>query len=249
MKKINLYQFAFLIFLFSCETRQWDMNHAIGWEKERMHLSTHFRILHTALDDRNIQEIADSLESSYPRITAHLQSGELPIVDVFLYKDATALNKANPGIPIWAIGLATSVSQIHIISPNNPDHDYQTMIRNTVHEFVHCVSMKINSTISNNPRWLWESIALYEANLPWDPHMLAYLVNQHPPTLTELNDIANTRIYEVGYFIAQYIVDTHGSSKLRALIENNGNLNATLNMAEEEFTRQWFSFLKKKYGI
>jgi hypothetical protein len=216
---------------------------------DRVFNTTHFRIYYTELDDTNIKEIADSLENSHPKITGQLQSGDLPIVNVHFYENIAALTKVFPDFPIWAVGQAISVSEIHMISPNDPKQDYQTMIRNTKHEFAHCVSMKINSTINNNPRWLWESVALYEANLPWDPHMLSYLVNQQPPSLKELNEFSNPKLYEVGYFIAQFIVETHGATALKSLILNNGNLKDTLKLDEAAFSKQWFTFVKKKYGI
>lgn len=217
--------------------------------KTRVYKTTHFTLNYTKSDDTNIREIADSLENSYLKITSSLQSGDLPVVNVHFYENITALNKVFPDFPNWAVGQAISLSEIHMISPNAPKQDYQTMIRNTKHEFAHCVSMKINSTIGNNPRWLWESVALYEANFPWDPHMLPYLVSQKPPSLKVLNELSNQNIYEVGYFIAQFIAETHGTNALRSLIQNNGNLKDTLNLSDEEFTKQWFAFVKKKYGI
>jgi len=36
---------------------------------------------------------------------------------------------------------------------------------------------------------------------------------------------------------------------LKSLIQNNGNLKDTLNIDDEEFTKQWFAFVKKKYGL
>jgi hypothetical protein len=231
---------AVLSLMFSCTN---------AGKTNRMHKTAHFQIYYTPLDDRNIKEIADSLENSYSRITTQLQSGDLPIVNIHFYENVAALTKAFPDFPVWAVGQATSVSEIHMVSPNEPKQDYQTMIRNTKHEFVHCVSMKINPTIGNNPRWLWEAVALYEANLPWDPRLLSYLVKQKPPSLQELNDFSNAAIYEVGYFLAQFIVETHGTGALKALIQNNGNLKDTLNMDDEEFSKQWFTFVKKKYGI
>lgn len=216
---------------------------------ERIYETRHFKISYTKIDDANIKEIADSLENSYSKITSHLNSGNLPTVNVHFYENIADLTKVFPDFPTWAVGQATSLTEIHMISPNNPQQDYHNMIRNTKHEFVHCVSIKINSTIANNPRWLWESVALYEANFPWDPHMLTYLVSQEPPSLKELNDFSNPKIYEVGYFIGQFIVETYGAKTLKSLIQNNGNLKATLNLDDEEFTKQWFSFIKKKYGI
>jgi hypothetical protein len=188
-------------------------------------------------------------ENSYPKITSHLQSGDLSVVNVHFYQNIADLTKVFPDFPVLVVGQATSISEIHMISPNDPKQDYQTMIRNTKHEFAHCVSLKINGTINNNPRWLWEAVALYEANFPWDPRMLPYLVNQEPPSLTELNELSNPNLYEVGYFIAQFISETYGASALKSLINNNGNLKDTLHMNEDEFAKQWFALVKKKYSI
>ena len=220
---------------------------------DRVYKTNHFKIFYTELDDIRIKEISDSLENNYTRIITNLKSKKLPIINIHFYADIIDLQKAVkssvPDLPVWAVGLATSVSEIHMLSPDHPKQDYQTMIRNTIHEFAHCVSLNINNTIANNPRWLWESVAIYEANLPWDPHGLSYLVNQNPPTLSELNQLSNTYIYEVGYFIADYLVETKGISVLNTLIKNNGNLRQTLNTDDQEFTKQWFAFVKKKYGI
>lgn len=220
---------------------------------DTVYSTEHFNIYYSKLDSRNIKEIADSLENSYTSILTNLQSGKLQTVNIHFYTDIVDLQKAVktsvPNLPVWALGLATSVSEIHMLSPNHPKQDYQTMIRNTLHEFAHCVSLNINRTIGNNPRWLWETVAIYEANLPWEPHQLSYLVNQKPPTIDELNQLSNTYIYEVGYFIAEYLVKTKGNSILNTLIKNNGNLRQTLNIDDEEFTKQWFAFVKEKYGI
>jgi hypothetical protein len=40
---------------------------------------------------------------------------------------------------------------------------------NVVHEFCHAVSLSVSSTFANNPRWLWETVALYE-NASWCRH-------------------------------------------------------------------------------
>ena len=219
---------------------------------DRLLTTEHFKIWYTDLDTANIREVGGSLEANFERIVTDLQSGHLPVVNVHLYADAATLREAVkssvPDLPSWAIGLATSVSEIHMLSPNFPKQDYQTMVRNLIHEFAHCVSLNINKSIGNNPRWLWESVAIYEANLPWDPNLLPYLKNQQPPSLTELNQISNTNIYEVGYFIAEYIVASRGRAMLHALIKSNGDLKA-MGMNEEAFTKQWFQFVKRKYGI
>lgn len=219
----------------------------------QIYKTKHFKIFYTKLDDKNNKEIADSLENNYTRIITNLQSQELPIVSIHFYPDSVSFREGvkswvrNP--PVYMQGITLGDSAIHMISPNAPSQDYQTMIKCTIHEFAHCVSRHINKTIVNKPRWLWESIAIYESNQTSDPHQLSYLVNQKPPTTKELNDLSNTEIYDVGYFIAEYLVKIKGNDVLNSLIKNNGNIQQTLNMDDEEFTKQWFAFVKKKYSI
>lgn len=78
---------------------------------------------------------------------------------------------------------------------------------------------------------------------------MAYLVNQKPPKLRQLNDEQDTSIYGVGYFIAQYLVESKGRSILNILIKNNGDIKQALGIDDEEFTKQWFAFVKQRYGI
>ncbi len=213
----------------------------------------HFKIYYTPLDDQNIAGTADSLESNYTRIVEDLAGENIPIIQVHFYTDIAALQEAvrhtEPNLPSFAIGLATSASEIHMLSPNHPMQQYNYMVKNTLHEFAHCVSLSINPAIANHPRWLWETVAIYEANQKNDPHSIPYLVDQEPPALEELNQFTNTYIYELGYFIAEYMVATKGKEVLNELIQNNGDLQATFNMTDGEFTKEWFAYVKKHYGI
>lgn len=212
-----------------------------------------FTIYYTDLDSNNIEIVADSLNANYDRIIGSLQSGEMPKVNIHYYSDIAQLKLAvadvEPNLPDFAIGLATSVSEIHLLSPNHPQLDFQYMIINTIHEFAHCVSFNINPNIANNPRWLWETIAVYAAGNRPNPKNLGYLINNNPPSLDELSLFTNTYIYEVGYFIGEYLEETFGENVLNELILNNGNISETLQMSDEEFTKAWFSFVENKYAV
>jgi hypothetical protein len=213
----------------------------------------HFKIFYTKLDDKNIKEIADSLEANYTRIIMDLQCQEPVTVKIRFYPDTPSyrdgVKQWTPNLPSWSGGSILGDSMIHIISPDAPKQDYQAQVKNVIHEFAHCVSRHINWSIVNNPRWLWEAIAIYESNQTSDPRQLSYLVNQKPPALKQLNDFSDTAIYDVGYFLSEYLVETKGKPVLNSLIKNNGNIKQTLDMDDEEFTKQWFAFVKKKYGI
>ena len=112
------YLSVLLITFISCS----NSNNNNSNNSNRIHTTTHFEIFYTELDDKNIKEIADSLEANYSRIVTHLQSEKLTVVKINFYSNITSLQIAvqsiEPNLPIWAIGLATSVSQIHLLSPN-----------------------------------------------------------------------------------------------------------------------------------
>ena len=222
-------------------------------EDNRIHKTEHFTIYYTELDDANIDIVADSLESNYVPILYRLQSDTMPMVKLHYYTNIEALKRAvkdvEPNLPDFAIGLATNISEIHLLSPNLQMLDFQFMVKNTIHEFVHCVSYNINPSIANNPRWLWEAVAQFESGQVYNPTTLQYLVDQKPPSMESLNQFSNMYIYEVGGFIAQFLKANYGEHILHELIENNGDIEKSLGLKESEFTDAWFGFVKETYGI
>jgi hypothetical protein len=148
-------------------------------------------------------------------------------------------------------GAATSMNEIRMVSPNSRDiagnTPYTSMLSCIVHEFAHCVTLHVNGTLANRPRWLWESVALYESRQFVDPKGLVYLRNGSQPSLDDLNDINDTRIYDVGYTIMEYVVNTWGVEAIGRLILLNGDLVNGLQLSPEEFQKSWFAYVANKY--
>ena len=218
------------------------------------HTSEHFTFHHTAIDASSIATTAISLERDYTRITAELAVRTTPRVEVFLYTTRESLQAAvRPTVgelPAFATGLVTGADAIHILSPRLATvWSYENAVENIAHELAHCVSLVINPRIANNPRWLWESVALYEAGQFVDPRALPYLAGGAVPTLESLNGFDNTRIYGVGYVIAEFIVSRWGREGLIALIATNGNLAAVTGLNATEFVTAWREFLRSRYGV
>lgn len=212
--------------------------------------SAHFRFYYTSYDSLSIKAISDSVEGKYSEFLSDLQTDFNVKVNVHFYKTHEELEEAAGfSLPLWTVGLPTAKDQIHMISPKHPDQDYSYMIVALIHEFAHCVTLNINASFGNRPRWLWESIASYEAGQFVHPSLLPYMVQHNPPTLDELNSVSNTRIYEVGYLLAEYIVLNWSSQHLRDLIVNNGNITQTLGTTTAEFEAGWFSFVRERYSI
>ncbi len=213
----------------------------------------YFTFNYTSLDDNNIHVISDTLERNFQRIMNDLAVSSIPTITIIFYDNIASLragvSSLVPDLPSWATGLATSTTEIHMLSPNHPDQKFQNILKVVVHEFTHCVTLNINSNFANNPRWLWESIALYEARQFVTPKSLRYMVNQSPHTLAELNSFSNKNVYEVGFLYAEFIIKTWGKEKLKNLIEANGNTTEVLQVSADQFQTQWFAFVKVQYGI
>ena len=214
--------------------------------------SAHFSLHYQQLDRATIAQTAAAMEAEYSRIVDDLGGVESPRVDIWLYADHAALERAlTPLIgtfPSWAAGAASRRDRIHMMSPNAPAwQPYSRMITNLVHEFAHCVSLQRNGTIGNNPRWLWESVAIYEAGQFRDPKSLAYMTALTPPSLASLSSFDNTRVYEVGFTIGEFIVTRWGKPALVTLIGNNGDIQATLGISQAQFEADWFTFVRQKY--
>lgn len=216
--------------------------------------SAHFVFNYTPLDTANIAQIASALEGQYPRIVDDLAADGMPAGNVTFYVDHAALIAATQQIvgvvPAFASGLVTAENQIHLMSPNAPAWGpYDRMISNLVHEFAHCVSMHVNPRIANNPRWLWESVAIYEAQQRVDLRTIGYMTQLTPPSFQAMNDLNNTAVYDVGYSVAEFVVGRWGQAGLRALLAANGDTASVFGLTPDDFHREWFAFARARYGL
>ena len=118
-----------------------------------------------------------------------------------------------------------------------------------VHELVHAVSLDVNPRFANNPRWLWETVALYENGEFVNPRQLEFLVNGKFPTLQQLNGDVNSDspIYQIGYLLGKFIVTRYGHPSLVRLIESSGDLQGILGVSNAEFESAWQSFVRQRY--
>ncbi|RPI15122.1 MAG: hypothetical protein EHM58_14860 [Ignavibacteriae bacterium] len=253
-KYIILTLVIFSISLFSCK-EETTVNNSGNPEPplSNPYSSIHFTFYYTSYDSLSIKTTADSVERNYSRILSDLQTDTVLKTSVHFYKTyeelAAVVRHVVPNLPTWAIGLSTAKDTIHMLSPKHSEQNYEYMLIVLIHEFTHCVSLNINPAIANNPRWLWESAALYEAGQFVHPSQLPYMVNQNPPTLSQMNSISNTQIYEVGYLLSEYIVENWSRTHLKNMILSNGNISQVLEMTVSEFQTAWFQFVKTKYNI
>jgi len=224
------------------------------------HANEQFRyIFHDALTRDRASSIISHLEENYLSVMSNLGVTELPTVTVHLWTNYENLYVAqyertgqrfegSSGLPWWD---AVDGPEILIVY----DERYEGRRQHTIgllHEFAHIVTIEVNPSIPNNPRWLWESVALYQAGDRRDLSRLEYIVTGDYPTIAELdvgyNQASETRdIYQVGYSIAEYIVENWGQEGLNSLLQTNGDTLNSLGISSSEFESGWYAFVEDRY--
>lgn len=218
------------------------------------HGSAHFTFRYTAMDAASVAATGAAVEAHHARILGDLGLDQIPPVTATLYPDPESFRAAVVplvgNVPSFASGLVSGPSDIHVLSPNLATRwSYPEGVVAIVHEFAHCASMRVNPAIANNPRWLWETVALYEAGQIVDPRTLPYMTAHRPPALSDLNRIENTAVYEVGGLIGEFIVETWGRGALRDLVRTDGAVQTVLGVDETAFVSRWFEYVRHRYGF
>jgi hypothetical protein len=142
--------------------------------------TAHFRILAGQAPDAAVVAAAEGLEAHYARVLSDLGVGDVAMVTVKIWQDEATYFSVLEGYfgeRYQATGYITGRDEIRVLAvPQLPV--------NVVHEFCHIVSLYVNPSIANNPRWYWEAIALYENGELVPPRTLDYMCAGPTPRCT-----------------------------------------------------------------
>ena len=207
--------------------------------------TTHFRVLAGNAPDGALRAAADRLEADYSRILQELGLAALPVITVRVWQDETAyFNELTRyfGVRYGAVGYITGPTELRALNTAG-------LPTTVVHEFVHAASMAVNPRIPNNPRWFWETVALFENGEFVDPRTIDYFVRGNFPTVQQLNVDPNggSQIYQLGYVMGEFIVSRWGRAAFLRLIETNADLPAVLGVSASEFEAAWQSYVRQRY--
>jgi hypothetical protein len=200
--------------------------------------TVHFRLHHDSTTSPRIADYASALEGAWTRITGDLGQSNVSRIEGRFHPSAASFTAATG---YNATGSVSGPTLFHVVgvpfAPAVP-----------VHEFAHNVTLHLNSGAANNPVWLWESVAVYEAGQYVPPVSLPYLVAGQFPTLAQLNDRTGSySIYDVGYVLTQFMLERWGWSGVRTLILSNGNLTQAFGLSTAAFEREWRDFVILRY--
>ncbi len=208
--------------------------------------TAHFQMFAAASTPEGMLRAAgDELEAEYARILSDLGVSSHPTVAVRIWQDATAYYGELTryfGTRYQATGYITGPTELRLLAGGNIN-------TTVVHEFTHAVSLSVNPRFANNPRWLWEAVALYETGEFVSPQLIESVARGNFPTLQQLNADVNTdtQIYQLGYLLGEFIVSRYGRDGLIRLIQSNADLQGVLGVSSAEFEAAWRSFVRQKY--
>ncbi len=130
-----------------------------------------------------------------------------------------------------------------MVSPNNAGPEGWMLPILRPHEFTHCVHLNIDYS-PNNPRWLWEGVAQYEAGWFFDPNELEIIRKKEFPRFADLN---NGTEYMLGFVLIEAIKDIWGFDAVIRLIKDQGDVQKVLKTNEHQFEEKVFEHIYEKY--
>lgn len=206
----------------------------------------HFTFLYSEIDSISVGHIASRLERSYHKILSDFKIKEIPITRVRIYADVKSFHQGInfPNAPDYLLATAFGKDDFRMTSPHSVSGgDSLTLINYVAHEFMHCVHLHIDYA-PNNPRWLWEGVAMFEADWFVDPKGIDAIKNKQFPPLATLN---NGMEYELGYVIIEAIKDIWGFDTVINLIKKRGDVQAVLKLSQTQFDEKIFDRIYLKY--
>lgn len=214
--------------------------------------TAHFEVLAERAPADLLDVVSAQLEANYARVTSDLQVQDLATTSVWVWQDSDSFY-ADMGTrgPVYygATGYVPNRRTVSILA--TPAARPTEVARSAVHEFAHIVSMAVNASIANNPRWLWETVAQYESGSFVDPTTIDYMRTGRYPSIADLDAAWNVsgEVYQVGYVLGEYLVARWGQDGLVRLIRLNGDVPAALGVGIGELESGWRGFLHEQYGL
>jgi hypothetical protein len=174
----------------------------------------------------------------------------MSVLTVVLYPDRRSFQDANSSAS-WVTGVTRGRTRMEIVSPYAPNQVFDLWPDTRAeHMLAHLVTLAINPQFGNNPRWLWESLALYESGQKTAVEIIPFFQPDAEPALSQLNGGGlNTPVLDVGYYLGEFMTLTLGPDVIIELIESGGNLQTTLGLTGNQFIAQFVAFVRARYGL
>jgi len=207
--------------------------------------TAHFILRYSGVDAGIADTIAMDMEKNYTRILHDFKLEKIPIVTVRIYPDLESFHKGInfSGAPDQVLATAFGKDDVRMVSPRNPGPEGWMLAYVAPHEFTHCVHLNVDYS-PNNPKWLWEGVAQYEARWFFDPNELENIKKKEFPSLSSLDQGME---YMLGFVVIEAIKDLWGFDSVLNLIKNHGDVQKVLNIDQKSFEEKIFERIYSKY--
>lgn len=218
--------------------------------------------LYDDLQRNDVKEIIQALENNHQRIISDLRPASVPRAEFHIWdiwetwaKDNWLVLWKNPEAGGYVDEKRNRVKFIIMEETEITDHknavfhEFHDMLANpinvAIHEYSHLITVNIDKKNFKIPRWLWESIACYEAKTFFDPSRFTTDLNKYKRPFSELEE--DITLYILGYIIIEYIVKNWGESSIHMLVKNHGNTEQTFSIDQTKFEEGFWEHMRLQY--
>ncbi len=208
-------------------------------------------------DKEKLNDVFDILEQNYERILIAFDVQLSKKVKVEIYPSLNDYHLAVYGKKAkdWMVGHCdTKEKKLMMVSPNNPgnEHNFNSVIKVAVHEFVHYITMYKTDDIFKLPNWLREGVAMYFAeqmNEDGKNNLRELINNNNIPRISQLEGRVFPKRggYLLSYTIIEYIVKNHGQKMLLKFIKEPKAYKDVFSCTKKEFNKRWQQYLIEEY--
>lgn len=248
----------------------WLINKLTTTDELRILETENFKIHYQQVSKLKMKSLLKKLEETREGIITNLGINEHPQTYIYVHPST---NEFVEHVGFEAIGAIKGVDTLHLLNLKFPMNLFYSFNETAVHEFVHNVTL--NAIIKNAlntgkissvnefdnvygegekrfdqiyPRWLWESLAVFEAG-QFNFFTFNLSLKDGFPTLKALNSQNNNQIYHVGYSLIDYIISKWGRQKLIDLVLNDGDIEKILGISVITFETEWEKFVEDEYML
>lgn len=187
----------------------------------------HFIIKYKEPDENIVRETAAMFEKSYETAAKEFQYSAKDKTIVVIYKDENEFWNYQSSIRGQAVMGLYNMGTIHVLSPNAYESqepnalEYFEKNGPVLHEYTHKVVDEL--TGGNIELWLTEGLALYEEykynDCEWAPDFSYERYFTAQEMRAGFMDADETQVYKQSLDMVRYLIDTQGSDKLQALLQ------------------------------
>ena len=209
--------------------------------------SNGFTIYSETENHADFDEITRLITASRDEIAKALGDADTGNIEIIIYPSNFTLHICRYGffigmfLPEWYIGDNT-LNYVLITSPSNPGgkHDRSSILKASVHEYVHVLTDRINN---NTDKWIKEGLATYLAGQGVRGGINKGIMFEDFDSGDPLR-FSDVSGYALSHILISYIKENYGWDNVILLIQKGNTYENTLGKSKKDFFIEWKKYLQ-----